>query len=77
MREQNTHELVEVVKERTATGLRVAPTFELASLDWLQGQLLEVVQAVLLGGIGAWKEVLFERARGLFLECPGCGRARK
>jgi hypothetical protein len=55
MREQNTHELVEVVKERTATGLRVAPTFELASLDWLQGQLLEVVQAVLLGGIGAWK----------------------
>lgn len=77
MREQDIHELVEVVKERTATGLHEAPMFELASLDWLQGQLLEVVQAVMSGVVPAWKEVLFERAKGLFRECPGCGRARK
>jgi len=77
MREQDIHELVALVKERATTGLLERPTFELASLDWLQGQLLEVVKAVLLGVIAAWKEVLFERAKGLFRECPGCGRARK
>jgi len=77
IQEQDIRDLTEIVKERTLLALQGADMFELASLDWLQGLLLTILQVVWQGVVEAWKETLFFRARSLLGECPACGKRRK
>jgi len=77
MRDQHIHELAEIVKERTRLIVGEGSIMDLASMDWLQKVLLAVARAICVAVVEAWRDALFNVAREMLAECPGCGRRRK
>jgi hypothetical protein len=77
MREQHISELSALVKQRTAGLLAEASLGELVRLDWLQALVLELLKALAMAIVEAWKEKVLALAEGLARRCPQCGNNRK